>query len=651
MSLGLGSLNRHQLLKRWWLLSSVVVALSILTVGLGGTAEAGPPQEGDASLTITSVDATGEEVQLGVVYTGTGEEAKLAVNGEDAGTAKLVPDEVGQAVVVVGDNNAAAENATARLVAKAAAEFAPNTDEGRNQMALVSTANEARTVMPLTSDASRLDADIGRFGLASEDGNAVFDGLVLGAELASTSTLDRQIVLIRTGAESGSGSDLTMLRRALRDGQVTLSVIDAAPASPDAASLSELSAETGGIYLTTAPDGIDDATASVNARLAGRYTLTSKLDLGGERANVGVTTSDASAEASVQPGALLTTPAQLAPVPIAGASLVSRLDNPLVRLLVPAMVLLALVGMGVAAAQFLTHSEDSVDARLRAYSGAPSEVVEDADADMMFGSSEVVRKAVQATETFAQDRGLLAKIQASLTAADMKIRPGEAAFALAAIPAVSALLGVVMLGVLGGVVFALLGLAVPIMAVSLKAARRRVAFERQLPDSLTLLAGTLRAGYSIAQAITAVSEDVPDPLGGELRRAMSEAQLGRPIEDALNGVAERLTSRDFAWTVLAISIQREVGGNLSELLDTVATTMVERERLRREVKGLTAEGLMSAIVLGVMPIGMMIFMYVSNPGYLDPLLETTLGKVLLGYSVVSMLIGFAWMKKIITIEV
>ena len=208
-----------------------------------------------------------------------------------------------------------------------------------------------------------------------------------------------------------------------------------------------------------------------------------------------------------------------------------------------------------------------------------------------------------------------------------------------------------LFGIAGGLMLALLGLAVPIGAVSVKAGRRRSAFERQLPDALTLLAGTLRAGYSIGQAITAVSEDVPDPLGGELRRAMSEAQLGRPIEDALTGVAERLTSRDFAWTVLAISIQREVGGNLSELLDTVATTMVERERLRREVKGLTAEGRMSAIVLGALPLGMMAFMYVSNPGYLDPLLETTLGKVLLGYSVVSMLIGFAWMKKIITIEV
>ena len=129
--------------------------------------------------------------------------------------------------------------------------------------------------------------------------------------------------------------------------------------------------------------------------------------------------------------------------------------------------------------------------------------------------------------------------------------------------------------------------------------RRRKQFLAQLPDMLQLLSGTLRAGYSLMQGVEAVSQEVGDPMGQELRRVVTEARLGRPLEEALDGVAERMDSPDFAWAVMAIRIQREVGGNLAELLMTVAETMTQRERLRRDVAALTAEGRISAIVLGL----------------------------------------------------
>ena len=103
------------------------------------------------------------------------------------------------------------------------------------------------------------------------------------------------------------------------------------------------------------------------------------------------------------------------------------------------------------------------------------------------------------------------------------------------------------------------------------------------------------------QGVEAVSQEVEDPMGSELRRVVTESRLGRPLEESLDGVAERMDSPDFAWAVMAIRIQREVGGNLSELLLTVADTMTQRERLRRDVAALTAEGRMSAIVLGLLP--------------------------------------------------
>ena len=140
-------------------------------------------------------------------------------------------------------------------------------------------------------------------------------------------------------------------------------------------------------------------------------------------------------------------------------------------------------------------------------------------------------------------------------------------------------------------------------------------------------------------------------MGQELRRVITEARLGREIEDSMDAVAERMGSADFAWAVMAIRIQREVGGNLSELLLTVADTMVHRERLRRDISALTAEGKISAIILGLLPVGLGAFMWMSNPVYMKPLGATTMGHVLLGISLVSLLLGFAWMKKIINIKI
>jgi hypothetical protein len=153
------------------------------------------------------------------------------------------------------------------------------------------------------------------------------------------------------------------------------------------------------------------------------------------------------------------------------------------------------------------------------------------------------------------------------------------------------------------------------------ARRRRKQFETMLPDTLQLLASTLRAGYSLMQGVEAVSQEVSEPMGRELRRVVTEARLGRPLEESLDAVAERMGSNDFAWAVMAIRIQREVGGNLSELLVTVGDTMTERERLRRDVNALTAEGRVSAIVLGILPIGVGAFIAMGNPGYLDPLFD------------------------------
>lgn len=289
---------------------------------------------------------------------------------------------------------------------------------------------------------------------------------------------------------------------------------------------------------------------------------------------------------------------------------------------------------------------------LGAYAGSYPPPQADGGAGSSFAKSLFVRRAVEITEGIAERQGALDRASALLERADVPLRSGEALTAYVGIVLGSLVLGLVFMGGLVGlIVMGLLGAVVPPAVVNFLAARRSKAFLAQLPDMLQLLSSTLKAGYSFMQGVEAVSHEVEDPMGGELRRIVTEAQLGRPLEDAMDASAERMNSPDFAWCVMAVKIQREVGGNLSELLLTVADTMTARERLRRDIAALTAEGKMSAIVLAALPVLLGLAMWGMNPEYINTLFTESLGKVLLGASVTAALIGFAWMKKIIAIEI
>ena len=189
------------------------------------------------------------------------------------------------------------------------------------------------------------------------------------------------------------------------------------------------------------------------------------------------------------------------------------------------------------------------------------------------------------------------------------------------------------------------------LVLSALSSRRQRMFTSQLPDTLQLLSGSLRAGYSLLQGVEAVSQEVSDPMGQELRRVLAEARLGRPLEESLADTAQRMGSPDFEWAVMAIRIQREVGGNLAELLQTVGETMIARERMRREVRALTAEGRISAIILGILPVALGGVMYAVNPEYIQTLFNHRSGHIMLAGAGVLALVGFYWMKKTIEIEV
>ena len=265
--------------------------------------------------------------------------------------------------------------------------------------------------------------------------------------------------------------------------------------------------------------------------------------------------------------------------------------------------------------------------------------------------------AAQATgaagRVLERNEGLETRIARRLDGAGNPLKPAEWLVLHTAIFVTAGLLGLLLSG--GGVgltlLFLLLGGFGPWMWLLIARARRRKAFEQALPETLQLMAGSLAAGLSLAQSTDTIVREGVEPVASEFRRVLVEARLGVTLEDALDAVAERFASQDFAWAVMAIRIQRQVGGNLAELLDKVAATMREREYMRRQVAALAAEGKLSAWVLGGLPPLFMVYLLLTNYDYVIVMFREPLGWAMLGGAALLLGIGVFWMSRLIKVEV
>jgi tight adherence protein B len=204
-------------------------------------------------------------------------------------------------------------------------------------------------------------------------------------------------------------------------------------------------------------------------------------------------------------------------------------------------------------------------------------------------------------------------------------------------------------GPLLAVVCMLAGLGVPLVVLRIAAARRRKAFDRQLPDVLSTIASTLRAGHGLRPAIRAIADDGSPPASEEFSRVLGEERLGRPLDQALTGMCERIGSPDLEYVATAVNVQSQVGGSLAGLFDTLSETVRERQRHARKVRALTSMGRMSAGILISLPFGLVLIMSAINPSYMAPLFTTSVGHVLIGFCLVSMTIGSLILKRIVTV--
>ena len=252
----------------------------------------------------------------------------------------------------------------------------------------------------------------------------------------------------------------------------------------------------------------------------------------------------------------------------------------------------------------------------------------------------------------AQHRGLDEVVESRLTKAGLRIPAGRAILynlliSLGAYFLVAYLAASLAVGVLG----LLIGAVLPVAMVSAMSGRRAAKLEKQLPEALTLIAGSLKAGYSLPQAMDMVSQEMKPPIADDFRQVISETRLGMSLDDGLTRLAERTSSSTLSWMIMAIRIQHDVGGNLAEIFELLAETIHEREQIARQVKALTAEGRLSAIILMAMPFLMGLALWALNPDYVGLLVTTTMGWAMVGMAIFLMLVGAIWLRKIVKIEV
>ena len=252
-----------------------------------------------------------------------------------------------------------------------------------------------------------------------------------------------------------------------------------------------------------------------------------------------------------------------------------------------------------------------------------------------------------ASRALGNRRGAL---EDALEQAGLKVRPQDFLVLVASGMVALFALGLLVWGPGQGLLLLLLGPLVAWLVVRVATDRRRKKFGLQLDETLSILSGSLRAGYSLPQACATVANEAEAPTSEEFARVINESRVGRPFVEALEDAARRMRNDDFGWIVQAIAINREVGGNLADVLEGVGHTIRERTQLKRQVDALSAEGRFSAIVLGALPFVVFLLVSVANPGYIGRFGDSLLGILMLVMVGILLIVGLFWLRAVVKIK-
>jgi tight adherence protein B len=519
---------------------------------------------------------------------------------------------------------------------------------------LVAFADDARLVLEPTDDIDALRSALA--SLEADGRTALFDAVVLSAQTLEGREGDRTVILFTDGEDNESSATLDDAITAADAAGAPVQTVALLTDALDPAVVAALPESTGAELLEADEiDELDAAFERVAETLTEGYVLRYESDLLGDELDLTITVSHAGEEASTT--AVLANPrvpgeeALPEPQPVA-PGMTAQLVQPAFLFAALTALLIGLAGIFGFLLVPTAERRSSTTLRRGLSVVARSDRVTPLHQEESTSASAIGRAAIDAIAKAPRPAGYDARLQQDIDRAGWKLRSTE----FTAVRVVGGFLGLVLLWSLSsriwlGLLGLVAGAAIPALMLSSAKKRRQQRFMGQLPDTLQLLSGTLKAGYGVMQALDTVVKEVEDPTAAEFQRALTEARLGLPLEVSLGDMAERIDSDDFRWVVVAMNIQRQVGGNLAELLETVAATLRSREQTRRLIASLSAEGRLSAIVLLALPFFLGGYLLVVNPGYLAPLITTSVGLLILAVIAALMLVGFLWIRRLIAIDV
>lgn len=323
---------------------------------------------------------------------------------------------------------------------------------------------------------------------------------------------------------------------------------------------------------------------------------------------------------------------------------------PTIVLAVAGVLALAVIIVGIVSVR---SERDLVEERLERYETGYQSFLEVEEEDVDAAKED--RKALDALDKAISKRPFAQKWRQQLARADIKLTAAEYGALHVISPAGFFIVGYFLLfrgDIVMSIVAGFVGFFFPRLYVSRATSQRLLRFEQQLPDTLGLWVNALRSGFSVLQAMEAISRDAPEPTATEFKRVVQEVQLGIDLQDALGHLLSRVESEDLDLVVTAVNIQREVGGNLAEILETIGHTIRERIKLKGEIRVLTAQGRYTGYLISGLPIAVALFLSTIQPGFMNPLFNNRMcGWPLVGIGLALIGMGTAIIQKIVNIEI
>ena len=620
-------------MKRALVLVAGLAAALAVAAGVSGAAQ--------PSVRIAQVDSSRYPLITAVVIApGSDKLRRVDLRAEEGGKPVTVTQSGGGSAAAIGlaiDVSRSMAGSPLAAAKSAAASFVKSKRKA-DSIGVYSFGHQANPVHALDTDPNALASSMNQVTLDTVQGTTLYDSVIQASgELASAPTLTKVLVVLTDGDDT-SKTKLAAAISAAKNAGVTVDAIAIGNGSHTA--LNSLTRSTGGHVFAAdhSAAGISAVYRQIAAEIRNTYRLqyTSHAD--------GVTPLQVSLKGYTPATESIDLSAPAAEIVAAGGT-VSSISKRSSAGFALAMVIGLLV-LAVVLLMVRVPRETVLARRLDRYTEGERGPAVEKERKLSMRNLLIRRgeRSFGGSSYFMHVAGLLER-------ADIAMRPPEFVAIQAGLVVALMLVGLVVgIGILFTLGAAVVGAILPIWWVRRKANSRRRKFEDQLGDTLGAVASSLRAGQSFQQAMSTISLDGPEPISQEFQRVETEIRLGRPSDEALQSMADRLGSKNFEFVVLAVNIQRQVGGSLSEILDMVADTVRGRVMFARKVRALTAMGRASAYVLVAMPFFLFVGMWAIDRSYVRPLWTQSAGHIMVLLGLASMAIGGLVVRKIVNFK-